>query len=68
MWFCTSETPFLRDEREGLLDGLGGVASIDMLEIQQDYALRYVASMVRSNGKVDEDNYPVRRGTVIKTR
>ena len=59
-------TPFLGDERKGLLDGLGGVAAIDMLEIQQDHALRYVASMVRSNGKIDEDNYPVRRGTVTK--
>ena len=60
-------TPFLKDEREGLLDGLGGVASIDMLEIQEDHALRYVASMPRRDGSgVDEDNYPVRRGTVMK--
>ena len=59
-------TPFLKDEREGLLDGLGGVAAIDMLEIQEDHALRYVASMTRQDGTIDEDNYPVRRGTVIK--
>jgi hypothetical protein len=59
-------TPFIKDEREGLLDGLGGVASIDMLEIQEDHALRYVASMQRRDGKIDEDNYPVRRGTVTK--
>ena len=59
-------TPFLRDERDGLLDGLGDVDAIDMLEIQKDHALRYVASVTRSNGKVDEDNYPVRRGTVVK--
>ena len=56
-------TPFLKDEREGLLDGLGGVSEIDMLEIQEDVALRYVASMVRHDGSFDEDNYPVRRGT-----
>lgn len=59
-------TPFLKDEREGLLDGLGGVDAIDMLEIQQDRALRYVASVRRRDGSIDEDNYPVRRGTVMK--
>lgn len=59
-------TPFLKDEREGLLDGLGGVGAIDMLEIQVDQALRYVASMPQSDGTIDEDNYPVRRGTVTK--
>ena len=58
-------TAFLRDEREGLLDGLGGVESIDMIEIQIDHALRYVASVMR-DGKPDEDNFPVRRGTVLK--
>lgn len=59
-------TPFLKDEREGLLDGLGGVAVIDMMEIQEDHALRYVASMPKRDGSIDEDNYPVRRGTVMK--
>ena len=58
-------TPFLRDEREGLLDGLGGVESIDMLEIQTEHALRYVAS-ISHNGRIDEDNYPVRRGTAVR--
>ena len=59
-------TPFLKDEREGLLDGLGSVDAIDMLEIQQDHALRYVASVRRRDGSIDEDNYPVRRGTAMK--
>ena len=59
-------TPFLREEREGLVDGLGGVSVLDMLEIQQDRALRYVASVAGRDGKIDEDNYPVRRGTVMK--
>ena len=49
-----------------MLDGLGGVAAIDMLEIQENHALRYVASMARRYGTIDEDNYPVRRGTVMK--
>lgn len=59
-------TPFLKDEREGLLDGLAGVAAIDMLEIQEDPAVRYVASMPKRDGTIDEDNYPVRRGTIMK--
>lgn len=60
------QTPFLKDEREGLLDGLGGIAAIDLLEIQTDHALRYVASMTHRDGTIDEDNYPVRRGTVMR--
>ena len=58
-------TPFLKDEREGLLDGLSGVDQIDMLEIQIDHALRYVSSRTRRDGSIDEDNYPVRRGTAV---
>lgn len=59
-------TPFTREEREGLLDGLGGVGSIDMLEIQIDHALRYMASVPKPDGTPDEDNFPVRRGTAMK--
>lgn len=33
-------TPFLREEREGLLDGMSGVDCIEMVEIQEDSALR----------------------------
>lgn len=59
-------TNFTTDEREGLAEGLSGVKQIDMLEIQIDNALRYVASVPGANGKFDDDNYPVRRGTVMK--
>ena len=59
-------TPFSRDERDGLGDGLGGIGSVDMLEIQVDHSLRYVASVQKADGTVDEDSYPVRRGTAIK--
>jgi argonaute-like protein implicated in RNA metabolism and viral defense len=58
-------TPFIRDEREGLCEGLGGVGNIEMIEIQRDNALRYVSSVWR-NGRFDEDNFPVRRGTTVK--
>ncbi|MDP2003726.1 MAG: SIR2 family protein [Desulfurivibrionaceae bacterium] len=59
-------TPFLREEREGLIDGLSGVETIDMIEIQVDSVLRYVASVQGRSGSVDEDNYPVHRGTTLK--
>ncbi|MDE0682831.1 MAG: SIR2 family protein, partial [Candidatus Poribacteria bacterium] len=59
-------TQFLKGEREGLIDGLGEVEAIDMLEVQVDNALRYVASKALPNGRMDDDNYPVRRGTVMK--
>jgi len=58
-------TPFLKDEREGLANGLSGIAQIDMLEIQEESAVRYVASVAKGNA-IDEDNYPVRRGTVMR--
>ncbi len=59
-------TRFTVEEREGLADGLSGIKNIDMLEIQKDDALRYVASVAKSDGSFDDDGYPVRRGTVMK--
>lgn len=59
-------TQFLKEEREGLIDGLSGISSIDMLEIQEESAVRYVASVAKGDGSIDEDNYPVRRGTVMR--
>lgn len=60
------QTPFLRQEREGLLEGLAGVAQVEMLEINIDSSLRYVASIPKEDGHFDDDNYPVRRGTTVK--
>ena len=60
-------TPFLRDERDGLRDGLNGIPNIDMLEINIDDAMRYVASVADRHRQLKQDTYPVRRGTVIKT-
>lgn len=59
-------TRFTSAEREGLAEGLSGVKSIDMLEIQIDNALRYVASVPKTDGSFDDDGYPVRRGTAMK--
>lgn len=60
------QTRFLDDEKKGLLDGLSGVGAVDLLEVNTDAALRYVSSVVKENGNFDEDNFPVRRGTVVQ--
>lgn len=59
-------THFTTKEREGLAEGLSGVKQLDMLEIQIDNALRYVASVPTPEGSFDDDNFPVRRGTAMK--
>jgi len=58
-------TGFLKSEREGLRQGLAGVGEIELLEINVDDALRYVASSIR-NGSLHQDGFPVRRGTVVQ--
>lgn len=55
---------FRREEREGLIEGLSGVAEIDMVEINVDDAFRYVNSKM-ANGELEVDRFPVARGTVI---
>jgi hypothetical protein len=59
-------TPFRRDERDGLMDGLKGVVHVDMIEINIDDALRYFASRYDFTQKsFSIDMFPVKRGTVI---
>ncbi|PEN04707.1 hypothetical protein CRI93_14815 [Longimonas halophila] len=55
---------FKREEREGLLEGLSGVDNVDLLEINVEPSLRYVASRVK-NGQFRGDGFPVRRGTTL---
>lgn len=57
-------SPIAEDERHGLLEGLGDVPSVDMLEITEEPALRYVASQIYK-GEFKGDGFPVRRGTAI---
>jgi hypothetical protein len=59
-------TRFTHDERLGLTEGLSGVDQVEMLEISADESLRYIASSVDSHGGLREDNYPVRRGSVVR--
>ena len=58
-------TAFLKSERDGLRQGLAGVTEVELLEINVDDALRYVASSIK-NGQLNQDGYPVRRGTVVQ--
>lgn len=57
-------SPIAEDERRGLLEGLGDVPSVDMLEITEEPALRYVASQIYK-GEFRGDGFPVRRGTAV---
>ncbi|QQE78379.1 SIR2 family protein [Alicyclobacillus sp. SO9] len=57
-------TPFLREERQGLLDGLEGIENIDMIEVVIDSGMRFIASSVQHE-KIHPDRYPVKRGTAI---
>lgn len=59
-------THFTSDEQQGLREGLSGVSQIEMLEIVIDETLRYVASAPDAHGGLHEDNYPVRRGSVVR--
>jgi SIR2-like domain len=59
-------TRFTRDEQIGLREGLSGVQEIEMLEVVIDGTLRYIASSADAKGNLHEDNYPVRRGSVVR--
>ena len=58
-------TPFMREEREGLLEGLSGVEFVDMLEVCIDPALRFMAATLLADGKPKVDGYPLRRDTCL---
>lgn len=57
-------TPFRKEEQDGLTAGLEGVAQIEMLEINFEESLRYLASSMR-DGKLTVDKFPVFRGTTV---
>lgn len=58
-------TPFLKDEKEGLLEGLAGVEFVDMIEVNVEPAQRYVAYRLARAGNVYPDAFPVRRGSTL---
>jgi hypothetical protein len=58
-------SPFRNEEREGLLEGLHGVAHVDMLEINVDRMMRCIALRPTGSGLFRPEGYPVRRGTAV---
>lgn len=58
-------TPFLRDEQTGLLEGLSGVDQVEMVQVEIDHSLRYVSSFHGRNG-IQEGMFPVNRGTAVR--
>lgn len=59
------QTPFRRDERQGLRAGLDGIDELELVELNFESALRYVSSH-STNGRWKGAPFPVRRGTVVK--
>lgn len=59
------QTPFLKEERDGLQAGLAGVACVELLQIYLDDNLRYLASRPSRDGGLEIHGYPIRRGTTI---
>jgi hypothetical protein len=59
------QTPFRRDEQQGLRAGLEGVKDLELIEINFESALRYISSQPTKNGFI-EGRFPVRRGTAVK--
>lgn len=59
------QTPFRRDEQKGLRAGLEGVGELDLIEINEESALRYVSSEMKKNGPT-QAMFPVRRGTTVR--
>jgi argonaute-like protein implicated in RNA metabolism and viral defense len=57
-------TPFMPEERAGLMEGLQGVNDVEMLEITVEPALRYIASRMKQ-GTLQDDPFPVRRGAAV---
>lgn len=57
-------TPFTDEEQRGLLQGLDGVANIELIEINIEESLRYLASKL-VDGKPVIDKFPIPRGAVV---
>lgn len=57
-------TPFTHEEQKGFVQGLEGVKNIELIEVNMEESLRYLASQVR-DGRPQLDRFPVPRGAVI---
>ena len=63
-------TAYSHEEKQGLLEGLGSIDNVDLVELNFEPSLRYVASSLKWDGKYSNpaiDGYPTRRGTCVLT-
>ncbi len=60
-------TFFTRDEIAGLKDSLlgNGISTIDLIEVNFEDDMRYVAAKIQANGMPDIDNFALPRGTCV---
>lgn len=60
-------TYFTKDEISGLKDSLlgFGIANIDLIEVNFEDDIRYVAAKMKENGMPDIDNFALHRGTCV---
>jgi len=57
-------TPFTDDEQKGLVQGLEGVTNVELIEVNVEESLRYLASKFK-DGKPTIDTFPIPRGAVV---
>jgi hypothetical protein len=57
-------TPFTKDEQKGLVQGLEGVTNVELIEVNVEESLRYLASKL-IDGKPTIDTFPIPRGAVV---
>ncbi len=57
-------TPFIGEEQKGFSQGLEGVGNVELIEINVEESLRYLASKLVS-GKPQIDRFPVPRGAAV---
>lgn len=58
-------TFFTRDEKQGIIEGLGNIENVDLIEINFERDIKYVASQIK-NGKPNIDGFPLNRGTCVQ--
>ena len=57
-------TPFIKEEQDGLAQGLDGVANVELIEINTEESIRFLASKLEGD-KLTIDKFPMPRGAAI---
>ncbi len=58
-------TFFTKEERQGIVEGLGDIDNVDLIEINFERDIKYVASKIK-DGKPHIDGFPLNRGTCVQ--